>query len=297
MSKTTKLTERKTYFLTYAQTDADKQALLDYLKTLMPIDEYIVAKELHQDGNPHLHVYLKFSEKTRKKSINFFDYFGHHPNIATPNKAEGIARVKKYCMKGGDYLTNLDTLLTKREQMAKDLMDSGITKEFIRNNPSIMWTNFSSVKSWVTFFRGFEDIPVKNMPKKRHYWVYGPANCGKTRGYLNIMVQLYESQEIPMNNDWSGVDHQTELLYKDDFKGGITIQELNRITDGRTTLNTKGSSTRISYPLVVICSNYSIRGTYHNADDVELDALAKRFNEFDAGVRLPKWTEHARCEL
>ena len=40
----------------------------------------------------------------------------------------------------------------------------------------------------------------EELEKKRHYWIYGPANCGKsTWRKTNIKDDAYE---MPLNNDW-----------------------------------------------------------------------------------------------
>lgn len=54
-----------------------------------------------------------------------------------------------------------------------------------------------------------------DLEKKRHYWISGPPNCGKTT-WKN--TQLVRPFEIPKNNDWSGYNGEDEL-WIDEFKG------------------------------------------------------------------------------
>lgn len=53
------------------------------------------------------------------------------------------------------------------------------------------------------------------MDKKRHYWISGPPNCGKTTWKNNHLVRPFE---IPKNNDWVGYNGEDEL-WIDEFKG------------------------------------------------------------------------------
>ena len=59
----------------------------------------------------------------------------------------------------------------------------------------------------------------------------------------------------------------------DEFKGQLTVQELNQICDGGAKMNTKGGST-VLHPVctVWICSNYSIERCYSK---VEKDVLER----------------------
>lgn len=85
--------------LTYAQVPHDWTAdwLLEQLrKTPQPFEAWVVAKELHQDGGSHFHVYLRAARKFNIRSERYFDIAGHHPNI------ESLKHVEKwvdYCLK------------------------------------------------------------------------------------------------------------------------------------------------------------------------------------------------------
>ena len=44
----------------------------------------------------------------------------------------------------------------------------------------------------------------EDLEKRRHYWIYGPANSGKTTWRKkNIKEDCYE---IPLNNDWANYE-------------------------------------------------------------------------------------------
>lgn len=124
-------------------------------------------------------------------------------------------------------------------------------------------------------------IPEEMPEKKRHLWVFGPSNTGKTTHLRNRMQEKGEENffQIPTNNDWIGYDDQY-YLYLDEFKGQLTIQQLNRICDGGAKVNVKGGTVQLRYDVqVIILSNYSISECYHKADKVLLESLDNRFIE------------------
>ena len=94
-------------------------------------------------------------------------------------------------------------------------------------------------------------------------------------------------EEIPDNNDHRNFSDQTDCAYADEYRGQFTVQYLNKLCDGGTQLNTKGSSTRIAYPVVVIVSNYSIREVYPKISDKIYETLTNRFIEYDSSFNLP----------
>ena len=85
---------------------------------------------------------------------------------------------------------------------------------------------------------------------------------------------------MPTNNDWNGYAGE-DNLYIDEYKGQLTVQELNRICDGGAKVNTKGGTAMLSWtPTVYVLSNFSPRECYGKCDDALLNTL---FNRFQVG--------------
>lgn len=87
--------------LTYAQCgELDGFAVMDRISTLG--GECIVARENHEDGGIHLHVFCDFGRKLRSRKVDVFDVDGFHPNITaskgTPEKGYD------YTIKDGDVI-------------------------------------------------------------------------------------------------------------------------------------------------------------------------------------------------
>ncbi|AAF22210.1 replication initiation protein AC1 [Dicliptera yellow mottle virus] len=100
----------KNYFLTYPQCSLSKEEALQQLINLKtPTNKKFIkiARELHEDGQPHLHVLIQFEGKYNCTSNRFFDLVSptrsahFHPNI---QGAKSSSDVKSYVSKDGDTL-------------------------------------------------------------------------------------------------------------------------------------------------------------------------------------------------
>lgn len=113
-------------FLTYAQTDGEKEALLKFLETKLSIKGYIVCKEHHKEEGVHFHVYLELEKRCNITNSRYLDWEGHHPKIET---AKSSLKCVKYCKKDGDFITNLKFGTFMR---ARDLAKEGNWKEALQ---------------------------------------------------------------------------------------------------------------------------------------------------------------------
>jgi len=90
--------QTSTLFLTYPRCDISKETLLEKLQEVLSIADYAISKELHQDGTPHLHAFIKLSSKLNTRDPRYLDVDGHHPNITRPRS---IKAVVDYILKDG----------------------------------------------------------------------------------------------------------------------------------------------------------------------------------------------------
>nr|AFJ54088.1 Rep [Tomato leaf curl Joydebpur virus]AHN96176.1 Rep [Tomato leaf curl Joydebpur virus]ART89122.1 replication-associated protein [Tomato leaf curl Joydebpur virus] len=100
----------KNYFLTYPKCSLTKEEALSQLQNLeTPVNKLFirVCRELHENGEPHLHVLLQFEGKFQCKNNRFFDLVSpsrsahFHPNI---QGAKSSTDVKAYVEKDGDFI-------------------------------------------------------------------------------------------------------------------------------------------------------------------------------------------------
>nr|AEP82979.1 C1 [Tomato interveinal chlorosis virus] len=100
----------KNYFLTYPKCSLSKEEALSQLLALtIPVNKLFirVARELHEDGQPHLHVLIQFEGKYQCTNERLFDLVSptrsahFHPNIQA---AKSSSDVKAYVEKDGDFV-------------------------------------------------------------------------------------------------------------------------------------------------------------------------------------------------
>jgi len=86
----------KSFFLTFPQCSLSKEHIKSGLQALFP-SGFRIARELHQDGSPHIHVLLFFPKRKEIKNARAFDIGGFHCNIqATKNPKQAL----QYLLKG-----------------------------------------------------------------------------------------------------------------------------------------------------------------------------------------------------
>jgi hypothetical protein len=150
----------KQWFLTYPKCYLEKDVALSELqgKFAATVDAYVVAREMHQDGTPHLHMYLKFNRKINlNKNMNKFDltnpddpekpYHGHYLTCRNP------AAVLKYCTKGGDFIkkdVGKDDNIAKARDMAKDGMLQEAKAVLWETDPRLMLRSYTQVCAALT---------------------------------------------------------------------------------------------------------------------------------------------------
>lgn len=279
----------KRVFLTYTKSTFTKEEVLSHLQTYSKTESYVISSEKHQDGTDHIHAVVVFSKKLDTIDPRFFDFKGVHPNIEVPKTKEDLRRVARYVAKDGDFIQDGGLLKKTRDELFQTIIQEGkITAELIHDNPGILALNFNSIKGWLSLLPKPKILSNRrDLPKKRHYWVHGPSNTGKSTWLYGYLKRFRHVVVIPDNNDWAGADVDTEVVYSDEYKGHLTLQALNRLCDGMAKLNTKGSSTFILQPLCIIVSNFSISDCYSNLSVDLLETLYNRFVEYNSSTNLP----------
>nr|WGU24589.1 rolling circle replication initiator protein [Beet curly top virus] len=100
----------KNYFLTYPQCSISKEEALEQLLAISTPSnkKYIrISRELHENGEPHLHALIQFEGKVQIRNARYFDLQHRssskqfHCNI---QGAKSSTDVKSYVAKDGDYI-------------------------------------------------------------------------------------------------------------------------------------------------------------------------------------------------
>ena len=269
----------KGWFCTWPQCPLPKEVVLRELDRVLNIKEYVICEEKHKDGSPHLHAFIKLKGRKRFKS-DMFDVDGYHGHY---EPAKSFRCVVKYVTKDGNYVSNIDvkSAIAKKGKLTKeDLLkdvDTLLDEGKITPLQVASWYKNSCV--YKMLINGKKIMPEVMPEKKRHLWIWGSSNTGKTTLLRNQMKEkgMDNFFQIPANNDWVGYDDQY-YLYFDEYKGQLTIQELNKICDGGAKMNVKGGSVMLRYDVqVIILSNFSIEECYNRAPQILIDSLNNRF--------------------
>lgn len=267
------------WFLTWPQCPLPKEVVLRELDKVLDIKEYVICEENHKDGSPHLHAFIKLMGRKRFRP-DLFDVDGYHGHY---EPAKSFRCVVRYVTKDGNYISNIDVkkALEKKGKLTKEdlLKDVDFVLDNNKINPLQVANWYKNSCTYKMLINSKKEMPDELPEKRRHLWIWGSSNTGKTTRLRQQMKEkgMDNFFQIPSNNDWIGYDDQY-YLYFDEYKGQLTIQELNKICDGGAKMNVKGGSVMLRYDVqVIILSNFSIEECYNRAPQILIDALNNRF--------------------
>ncbi|KAF5932804.1 hypothetical protein HYC85_028975 [Camellia sinensis] len=131
----------KNVFLTYPQCPCPKEQLLELLQSLLQLacqPYYIlVARELHEDGNPHLHAMVQCTKKIQTSNSRFFDLTGtngriYHPNIEklhSPTASRQYIQKEGEFVEWGEFLAKGKSLSKNRDELWRGILGETETEE------------------------------------------------------------------------------------------------------------------------------------------------------------------------
>lgn len=265
----TKKSISKGWFLTYPKCPISKEDALTILRTnfKQEIVEYVVSEEKHEDGEPHLHAFIKFDKKVKfSKKFDLLEYHGHYES------AKSWRAVQKYCMKDGNYISNLNLEAAEKKQSKKllpedferdpiDLMNEGKLAPLSLNN-------FLKNRSTYLGLKRSHDYTGE----KKCYWIWGKSGIGKSYSIRHIYKDIYCK---PQNKWWDGYAGEENVLL-DDLDTNV-IGHYLKIWADQYPFNAeiKGATIRPTYKRFFVTSNYQIKDLYIDLNMVE--AIERRF--------------------
>lgn len=181
--------QSKSFSLTYPQSAGlTKEELLEHLKKEKNVEYICVSEEQHEDGQPHLHVHIKYSKRKDIKNQKHFDLKEKHPNIqATQDDEDWNKYVKKdnnFIEFGEVELDNLYDIARQKDhdefyevcrkkrisyQYAKEAWDSTRKVDTTLTNESEIQGTYDPRMGWIDL----------NQPTKSTI-IIGPSGMGKT---------------------------------------------------------------------------------------------------------------------
>jgi len=265
-----------TFFLTYPRTD-HQEGRIQVLSLLSRLGakRYLVCFEHHEDGSPHIHVYVQFHQKINVRRPDYFDIEcgSKHPHVQT---VRSMARVIAYVAKGGVFEHHGFTPEEVREFTAKRrsknrvsikktigerLLQGERIESLAQEWPELLFSNINQLQKAADRVRAYkpelntrvlEKISIFNIhysfdPSKScrgangnlHLWVFGEPGCGKSTIFVNLAEQ-WRIYFVSDGHNWVDFDSDLYDCIVFDECSPTTLKEtgfhvLNSIMDGRPT--------------------------------------------------------------
>lgn len=293
----------KNLFLTYPECPLGKEIVYEKLHELFHLKEeekLLVAEEKHANGNPHIHAYIGLQDAFRTRCGRFADIEGYHGNYQGCRSAKNVL---KYCTKEDNFKANFDVeqILSKSESkktiLGKRLLDGENLMQIVKENPELIF-GFKRLKEDIDclqecmHFQNFEfempgtvpnpwgkTFPIDTDNKKCHYWFYSTmANKGKTTGVILPLIRNHHATLFSPTALYHDIRKEVKTIVMDEVrKGSIKYEILNSLCDGtyRFRVFMRGNVALEEKPIVIICSNFSIKEVF----PFKFDLIEARFNE------------------
>lgn len=220
----------KKFLLTYPQHDGTKEELLDHLRTFGAIKQYVICRELHSDGHPHLHACIEYDRKVDTTNPNHFDFQEKHGNYQSVRR---WVNAVEYVKKGDDFIEEITSSISMdwpaileaadSEESFMDLCLTHKTRDYVLNHEKL---EYIARKRWKP-----TEIPYTpvwssfNIPDVLQEWVStclrGPVHYNRFRGLILIgPTQTGKTQWARSLGQHSYFQSMFSLDY---WRGGIAI--------------------------------------------------------------------------
>lgn len=210
--------QARSVFLTYPMCPIEPNQMLVYLQTMYPIKQYYIGRELHENGEPHLHAAITFERKISTRNPRVFDVTHegvlYHPNIQKPRNWDAVV---KYVTKDGNYIDGEEFDDTVSTNFTARLRDYTARQQWCRAK-KMVWRN--ELELPIGPMMSMSHQPLE-LGKKRHLWIYGEPDLGKTTliasqlagaRSLWITSKEYRFEQVPQQDEdgvlWTIYDDQ-----------------------------------------------------------------------------------------
>jgi len=258
----------KNLFLTYPKCLLEKIHVQEFILSLVGVEYMLVARELHQDGTPHIHVFLTLKKKLDTTSAKYFDIAGYHGNYQTARDSDDvIAYLNKSDtepLSYGQYVGNSQTAVQKRALKNKQMLS--MSPYELVDNGLIHISQYKQVKEAIQMYK-VDKIQVPERQPKECIWIYGKTGIGKSR-YIrdNYAGQFFNK---PMNKWWCNYECQKIVLIDDFDLGGYCLGHNLKLWSDCYSFNAevKGSVVKPVITHFFVTSQYLPRDIWCQGDD------------------------------
>lgn len=181
------------FFLTWPKCTLSKEEALAIMLEIIPVEQYVITRELHKDGTPHLHAYIKCSKVVDIRNPHRLDLKEFHGHYQT---CRNTSAVIKYCTKEENYITNIPTfqpIAAAIRVIQAENFDNGL--EIVKTSPELAKdylkdtlkyeTSISrlyAIKTYQNLKYRFKTMQsILKWKKHKHALLFmGPTGLGKT---------------------------------------------------------------------------------------------------------------------
>lgn len=264
----------KNLFLTYPQCAMEKEDALTILMTKLKIKNYIIGREQHKDGTPHLHAYLELEKKVDIRDPSKLDLEEYHGNYqGCKNKWATM----KYVRKGGDFITDMEDLEQREEAhdghkkfLGEKLVSGVPLEQLVEEHPQLIF-GYKKLK---------QDVEAYNLDKKTAYkgqrdnlWIYGQPGQGKSQWVDRNHPDAFRKDQSKW---WDGYTGE-EVVVIEDMDNNCLGHYLKIWGDHYPCSGeVKGAKVPLMHKRLIITSNYYISDIWKE-DKIMAAAIARRF--------------------
>lgn len=293
-------------FLTYPQCPLSKEDVLQFFTDQLRSYQfhYVIAHELHQNGDHHIHCYFELDSPYRTRNAKALDILGtdgvrYHGNY---QGARSSKLVLKYCTKKEDYLSDMDIASILARKSSRTVAAEQLVlhkrplEEVVHEHPCLLF-GYQRLKMDLTILKEDLEKEVLVLPpflpnpwakvlpsfrrgKKRHYWIYSRRpNLGKTFHFAIPLRDEFGAVIATGDLTYWLVKPSTQALILDDYNTAkLKWDALNQLCDGTYQFRVayRGVVTVAKY-IVIVLSNAPISELYPNMNLF----LYERFQEIE----------------
>jgi len=235
----------------------------------------VIAREKHEDGAWHAHVYWRFKSLApgTKRTVLHADLllYGKHGNYQVPRS--DIA-VSKYCQKEGDYIwwgVDPNHARRARAEHTKIMLDDVVNgkmspHEYVTQNPNEIMQYLALKKNLMAWKADAQTRPVPPQVQ----WLQGPPGIGKTTIALASTLTTFVVPLAPTNQTWwmDGYAGQDHIVFDNlSVMSHPPMDWFLKVLDaGACPSQTKGGFTQITAKKVTITSTDSPQDVFPTCD-------------------------------
>ena len=211
----------RSWFLTYPKCSLGKEEALALLKAKRPAKGIVVARELHEDGTPHLHAYVMLNAEFNCTASSYWDLQGWHGNY---QHAKSWCKVLAYIKKDQDYLQEGD-LDVEHKARAREAHTAYLGRR-LQTEPL---ARGSRPPRAATQLRSVEGKPAcllaghpgqRPQARSQGHLDHRTPGVGKTHSVISAEPSLYRKAQ---NKWWDGYVGQPAVLIDDFDETGASL--------------------------------------------------------------------------